>query len=193
MNRMNPRLWGVLAAAVVASLALTATAGAVTPSAVYDATPNPLPPNVASLGYEATSTSEFGDKVHLAGTNRVLDEITVTMSDWALKSDYPTVGTVHELDAPDHGQRLQHQPRAARDEDRRPSRFRGVLQPTRRVRAEPRGGPLTASVTTASPSTRRSTEQPNVTLPNDVIVGIAFNTAALRRRADRRSPGRTTR
>jgi hypothetical protein len=90
---MNPRLWGVLAAAVVASLALTASAGAVTPSAVYDATPSPLPPNVASLGFQATSTSEFGDKVHLAGTNRVLDEITVTMSDWALKSDYPTVGT----------------------------------------------------------------------------------------------------
>jgi hypothetical protein len=90
MNRLNPRLWGVLAAAVVASLALTATAGAVTPGAIYDATPSPLPPNVASLGFQATSTSEFGDEVHLAAPNQVLNTITVTMSDWALYSDYAT-------------------------------------------------------------------------------------------------------
>jgi hypothetical protein len=88
MNRMNPRLWGVVAAVVVASLALTATAGAVTPGAVYDATPNPLPPNVASLGFQATSTSEFGDEVHLATANQVLNTITVTMSNWALFSEY---------------------------------------------------------------------------------------------------------
>ena len=55
---------------------------------VYDATPNPLPPNVASLGFEATSTSEFGDYVHLAGAGRTLQTVTVTMSDWALYSDY---------------------------------------------------------------------------------------------------------
>jgi hypothetical protein len=49
-----------------------------------------LPPNVASLGFEATSTSQFGDYVHLAGTDRVLQAVTVTMSDWALYSDYAT-------------------------------------------------------------------------------------------------------
>lgn len=63
-------------------------AQAVTPTTVYDATPNPLPPNVASLGFQATQTSEFGDYVHLAGTDRVLNTVTVTMSDWALFSDY---------------------------------------------------------------------------------------------------------
>lgn len=65
-------------------------AQAAPPSAttVYDAIPSPLPPNVASVGFEATSTSEFGDYVHLAGTNRVLNTVTVTMSDWALYSDY---------------------------------------------------------------------------------------------------------
>ena len=65
-------------------------AQAAPPSAmtVYDAVPNPLPPNVASVGFEATSTSEFGDYVHLAGANRVLNTVTVTMSDWALFSDF---------------------------------------------------------------------------------------------------------
>lgn len=55
---------------------------------VYDALPNPVPPNVASLGFQATSTSEFGDYIHLAGTDRLLSTVTVTMSDWALYSDY---------------------------------------------------------------------------------------------------------
>jgi hypothetical protein len=69
--------------------AIASPAGAAT-TTVYDATPNPLPPNVASLGFQATSTSEFGDLVTLGGTERTLDSVTVTMSDWALFSDYAT-------------------------------------------------------------------------------------------------------
>ena len=174
MNRFNPRLWGVLAAAVVASLALTASAGAVTPSAVYDATPSPLPPNVASLGYEATSTSEFGDKVHLAGTNRVLDEITVTMSDWALKSDYPTVGTATSWQHPitvnvyTTGLTLLA------------SKTETVTIPWR-----PAADPTCAGGTAWRASDgicyngiafNATFDMPNVTVPNDVIVGIAYNT-----------------
>ncbi|HUP31490.1 MAG TPA: hypothetical protein VM184_00540 [Gaiellaceae bacterium] len=88
MSMWIPRAWSVIAAVATVSLALAASAGAVTSSAVYDATPSPLPPNVASLGFQATQTSEFGDSVHLDGTDRVLDAVTVTMSDWALYSDY---------------------------------------------------------------------------------------------------------
>jgi hypothetical protein len=163
-----------LAAAVVASLSLTATAGAVTPSAVYDATPSPLPPNVASLGYEATSTSEFGDKVHLAGTNRVLDEITVTMSDWALKSDYPTVGTATSWQHPitvnvyTTGLTLLA------------SKTETITIPWR-----PAADPTCTGGTAWRASDglcyngiafNATFDMPNVTLPNDVIVGIAYNT-----------------
>lgn len=88
MKLRNLRAWSVLAAAVAVTLSLAASSGAVTSSVVYNATPSPLPPNVASLGFQATQTSEFGDYVHLAGTNRVLSSVTVTMSDWALYSDY---------------------------------------------------------------------------------------------------------
>ncbi|MBC7876562.1 MAG: hypothetical protein H7Y59_05265 [Anaerolineales bacterium] len=64
-------------------------AGAIPPTTVvYDAIPNPLPPNIASDGFQATSASEFGDYIHLAGTDRILRTVTVTMSDWALYSDY---------------------------------------------------------------------------------------------------------
>ena len=69
---------------------LTSVAFAAAPTIVYNAIPNPLPANVPSLGYEATSTSEFGDYIHLGGTDRVLNTVTVTMSDWAEYSTYAT-------------------------------------------------------------------------------------------------------
>lgn len=76
-------------AGLIAMATLIQPASAAT-STVYDATPSTLPPNVASLGFQATSTSEFGDYVHLAGSNRSLNSVTVTMSNWALYSDYAT-------------------------------------------------------------------------------------------------------
>ena len=91
---MNKRLM-ILAALVVAALSVSlAASSALAASPVYNAIPSPLPPNVASVGYEATSTSEFGDSVHLSTTNadRRLNTVTVTMSDWALHSTYPSVG-----------------------------------------------------------------------------------------------------
>ena len=63
------------------------TAGA---SIIYDSIPSPLPPNVPSLGYQATQTSEFGDLIQFDGTSRTLKRVTLVMSDWALASDYPT-------------------------------------------------------------------------------------------------------
>lgn len=54
---------------------------------VYNAVPATLTPNVPSEGFQATSMSQLGDYVHLAGTDRLLKTVTVTMSDWALKSD----------------------------------------------------------------------------------------------------------
>lgn len=57
-------------------------------STVYDAVPSTLPPNVVSVGFEALSMSEFGDYIHLGGSNRLLNTVTVTMSDWALFSEY---------------------------------------------------------------------------------------------------------
>lgn len=62
---------------------------------IYNTIPNPLPPNVPSLGYEATGTSEFGGLIQFAGDNSYsLTSATVAMSDWALASDYTSyIGT----------------------------------------------------------------------------------------------------
>ncbi len=74
-------------------IASPANAAVLASAVVFDASVTPLPGNIPSLGYQANQTAEFGDAIHLAGKNRVLQTATVTMSDWALASDYPTLGT----------------------------------------------------------------------------------------------------
>lgn len=55
----------------------------------FNTTPSPLPPNVDSLGFEATATSEFGALVRLAGPTHFISSVTVVMSSHAIRSDYP--------------------------------------------------------------------------------------------------------
>ncbi|MFA6016543.1 MAG: HYR domain-containing protein [Patescibacteria group bacterium] len=57
---------------------------------VYDAVPSVTNINYPSLGFQATQTSEFGDYIHLGGSDRLLNSVTVTMSNWAKYSDYST-------------------------------------------------------------------------------------------------------
>jgi len=59
--------------------------------AIYDSIPAPLPPNVPSIGYEATSASEFGDDIIFAGTDRFVTTVQLTMSAWAPNSDFPSM------------------------------------------------------------------------------------------------------
>ena len=91
MRLKNARLWGSTSVAVLAGAVFASSAAALTSSTIYDATPSPLPPNVASLGYQATQTAEFGDEIVFAGTNRRVTSVTVTMSAWALHASYPTL------------------------------------------------------------------------------------------------------
>jgi hypothetical protein len=53
---------------------------------IYDSIPTPLPGNVVSLGYEATSTAQFGDRVRFAGADRHVTTVVQTMSSWACES-----------------------------------------------------------------------------------------------------------
>lgn len=61
--------------------------------ATYDSIPNPLPGNLPSLGFEATSTSEFGNQITFGNGSRNLHKVTVTMSSWACQSGSATDGT----------------------------------------------------------------------------------------------------
>ena len=78
-------------ASAIAAAIFTVAAGpvaAATPPA-FDNMPATLPGNVASVGFEATQTSEFGDYIVLGGTQRARASlpVTVVMSIWACQSD----------------------------------------------------------------------------------------------------------
>lgn len=74
---------------VYSSLLLIAIGTAANAEVIYSNLPQTLAPNYASLGYEATSTSEFGKEIAFAGSARELTSATITMSDWARASDFP--------------------------------------------------------------------------------------------------------
>ncbi len=82
MNAWSGRGRSLLAivAALVAVLAFSASAGA--SNVVYNNIVEPLPGNFASLGFAATSTSEYGGEIELAGTARMHPKVTVAMSAW---------------------------------------------------------------------------------------------------------------
>ncbi len=92
MTRTRP--FGVRALSGIAALSLAATGLAViaaspaaaAPAVVYDSIPDPLPPAYSSLGFQATSTSAFGDYIQLGGDNRVITEVTVGLTNWACEN-----------------------------------------------------------------------------------------------------------
>ncbi len=75
----------VLATAAVLACA-SASAGAASLTTVYSNFPATLPGNVVSEAFEATSTSQFGGEVQLAGPTLNVTKVTVAMSSWACQS-----------------------------------------------------------------------------------------------------------
>jgi hypothetical protein len=175
------RLLVFFAAVLVTAMSVSLAAGsAFAAGAVYDATPSPLPPNVASVGFEATSTSEFGDYVHLAGVNRGLTTVTVTMSDWALHSDYPTMPTTgwsHPITVNIYsGQNGVPGALLATTTKDVSIPWRPVADPTCPGGTAWRASDANCYNGIAFNATFDFSSQ-NVTLPDDVIVGVAYNTA----------------
>ena len=72
--------------AVVAVQALTMTAASAAITRVYDSIPDTLAGNYPSLGYQATSTSELGDIVELASSERIVNSVRVVLSSWACET-----------------------------------------------------------------------------------------------------------
>ncbi len=71
--------------------ALAATAGA-SSTVVYSNMPSPKPGNVQSLAFQATSASEFGGQIQFAGT-ATNPKVTVGLSSWACQSGSATDGS----------------------------------------------------------------------------------------------------
>jgi hypothetical protein len=84
-----PARIAVMPVAMLAASALMAFgASSASAEAVYDNVPSALPGNFASVGFAATSTTQFGGEVELAGTPhpKSMVAVQVVMSDWACES-----------------------------------------------------------------------------------------------------------
>jgi parallel beta-helix repeat protein len=81
-------LFATLVVASMALLSLGGTAAASSSSVVYNNIPSPQPGNVASQAFEAQSASEFGGQIQLAGTARTNPTVTVLMSSWGCQSGH---------------------------------------------------------------------------------------------------------
>jgi len=74
----------LVAAFAMLVVAAGSAGAAITPVPVYNGSyAGPLPGNLPSVGAEAYSFKEFGDEVTFAGTQRTLGTVRVTMSSWA--------------------------------------------------------------------------------------------------------------
>ncbi len=186
------RGWLIAIAVAVVALA-TVAGGTLRPggsaqaagTAVYDAIPNPLPPNVASLGFQATSTSEFGDYVHLAGTDRILSAVTVTMSDWALYSTYSSDPLYSGNSATWSHPITLNIYASSLDEDGVPDTLLATTTQNVTIPWRPEASVGCGTAWLASDAQCYNgfafnitfdMSSLNVTLPDEVIVGVAYNT-----------------
>ncbi len=80
MTGKIPKSVGAILAAVAILALSAATAGAAT---IYNNIPSPTPKNTASIGFEATSTAEFGGAVGFSGTVRKNPQVSIVLSSWA--------------------------------------------------------------------------------------------------------------
>jgi len=78
-------------AGLIAAIAIPLGAHA-SGTAIYNNIPNTIPGNVPSVSFEATGTSEFGGQVSFAGTARTSPVVTVLMSSWGCVSGHWTSG-----------------------------------------------------------------------------------------------------
>lgn len=153
---------------------------------IYDATPTTLPPTVSSIPFEVTSTRQVGDYVHLAGTDRMLSTVAVTMTTGATYVDYAndaryganTTGWSHPITVNIYSNHL--------DANGVPDTLLASTTQSVSIPWRPAADPACGTAWKASDGSCNNTAAFNAvidmsglaaTLPNDVIIGIAFNTA----------------
>lgn len=72
----------MIAAVSLAAINLSSAAAVTTPVVIYNSSVQPLPGNLPSEGAEAYAFNEFGDEVTFGGTARTLNAVKVTLSSW---------------------------------------------------------------------------------------------------------------
>lgn len=167
---------------------MPAIAGAAPQSVVYDNIPDPQPGNVPSVGFEATSTSEFGGQVGLDGSARENPEITVLMSSWACKSgtwnqhtcitnpgstfDHPVTLNIYDVNGDDSPGAL-----IASETKTFTMPYRPTADDGTNCNGAQAGEWWDGSSCNNGKAFTISYKLNGVTLPDDVIIGVAYNTS----------------
>jgi hypothetical protein len=158
----------------VTTLAVAVVATASQAASVYNSIDSTLLGSYPSLGFQATQTSEFGDRVSLGGTDRKLTTVQVTMVNWARYEDYNVGGQYYDqgqwagngfnhnltLNIYNAGTGLNHGGLIA-----------SITQSTF-IQYRPTGWSFNGYAQNVS----FDFSSLNVTLPNDIVWGIAYNT-----------------
>lgn len=54
----------------------------------FNSIPDPMPGAFSSLGYAATATQEFGDHLQLTGSERELNSVEISLTNWSCENDF---------------------------------------------------------------------------------------------------------
>lgn len=191
-NHLKTKL---MAAVIIVSVMIlgagSAFAGGNSQSTVYNNIPNPTPGNVPSIGYEATSTSEFGGQLGLDGTQRKNPEVTVLMSSWACKSGswnnkncitnpgstfaHPITLNVYNVNSDDSVGSLIKSKTQTFTMPYRPTADDGTN--CKDGSGNPTGAWWDGTTCLNGKAFKISFDLDGVTLPDNVIVGVAYNTS----------------
>lgn len=76
----------VIALAAAAFLSIGAVTASAAGTVIYNNIPSPLPGNVPSMGFEATSTYQFGGEIEPTSESLTTTKVTVGMSSWACQA-----------------------------------------------------------------------------------------------------------
>ena len=93
--RLPTRIARFATGILVAGAIVAVSAASASPTTVYDNIPAPLPGNLPSVGYEATAASEFGGQIALDGTAREHPRLKFTMSSWGCEAGRWNLGNCH--------------------------------------------------------------------------------------------------
>ena len=182
MKKILATLSGVLAAAALMASPLLMAAPTTT---IYDNIPSPIPSNVPSVGFEATSTSEFGGGFQFASTQRENPTVTVLMSSWACEDgtwnaatcatspgatfNHPITLKVYELNADNTVGDLLVEDTQSYEMPYRPS--------TNLANCPTGGGWYDGTSCKNGKAFTISHTFNGVTLPEDAIISVAYNTS----------------
>lgn len=186
---MNFKKIAITGAAAVTMFGAALVPAFATTETVYDALPSIDPQtSYPSQPFQAQQTAEFGDYVHLGGTNRILNNITVTMVTWARYSEYiadsnyngNSVSWTHPITLNVYSNHL--------GANGVPDTLLGSVTPSITIPWRPENNPSDCSdgfkwkdgfgncVNGLAFNANFDLSSLGVILPNDVIVSVAYNT-----------------